>query len=69
MGCSTASALQAHTHARPSAPGGQIQAQLVLALGRRLMETHQEASPGGETHFSLEEGSLSGSWVSAWTHP
>lgn len=38
-----------------------MQAQLVLALGRGLMETHQEASPGGETHFSLEEGSLRGS--------
>lgn len=61
MGCSTASALQAHTHARPSAPEGKTQAQLVLALGRGLMETHQEASPGDETHFSLEEGPLRGS--------
>jgi len=53
VGCSTASALQAHTHARPPALGGQRQAQLVLALGRGSMETLQEVSPVDRTHFSL----------------
>lgn len=49
MGCSIASALQAHTHARLPVPEGQGQAQLVPAQVRRPTETNwkslQETGP------------------------
>lgn len=44
MGCGTASALQAHTHARPPAQEGQGHTQLVPSPGKGSRETHQEVS-------------------------